>query len=281
MRHHLIAAAFGFLSAAAFPAAGHAADLGPQPVLRGALPSGESTFDWSGLYVGGSGSYSNATNSSPATTSGVPSGLLELTRNTTLGADLARRFFSETRRNQSERTGFGGFVGYNFQYDDVVFGVEADYTRAKVRGNTSASSGGRFNDSAGIDINYRATSTASYAATDFGTLRGRVGYAWGNALPYVTGGLAAFRGSAQRVSRVEGEFIDATTLATISPLNTLQSTNGVSERLYFGYALGAGIDYAFSQNIFMRAEFQHMRFPDVSGFNIQVNTAKVGAGVKF
>jgi outer membrane immunogenic protein len=281
MRHHLAAAAFGFLSATAFSATGNAADLGPQPVLRGALPSSESTFDWSGFYAGGSASYSNATNSTSSAITGVPSGLLELTRSTRIGSDLPNRFFPETRRNQSERTGFGAFVGYNYQFEDVVFGVEADYTRAKVGGNTSAASGGRFNDSPGIDINYRATSTSSYSATDFGTLRGRVGYAWGNALPYITGGVAGFRGSSQRVSRVEGEFIDAATFATIRPLATLQSTAGVSERLYFGYVVGAGIDYAFSQNIFMRAEFQHMRFPDVSGFNIQVNTAKVAAAVKF
>ncbi len=280
MRHCLAAIVFGLLGTTGLASVGNAADFGTQPILRGPLPATESTFNWSGFYVGGTASYSNATNSSASPTR-IPSGLQELTRGTTIGADLTNRFFPETRRNQNAQSGFGAFVGYNYQIEDVVLGIEADFTRAKARGNVSAAGGGRFNDSTGIDINYRASDVGSYNATDFASVRARVGYAVGNALPYFTGGIAAFRGGTERVSRVEGEFINSTTLATIRPLATLQNTNRVSERLFFGYAIGAGLDYAFSQNIFVRAEFQHMRFADVNGFNIQVNTAKVGAGLKF
>jgi outer membrane immunogenic protein len=64
---------------------------------------------------------------------------------------------------------FGGQVGYNWQRNRIVYGLEADV-------NT-------------LDLTSRNGATA-FNESWFGTVRGRVGYAMGPWLPYATGGLA-------------------------------------------------------------------------------------------
>jgi outer membrane immunogenic protein len=67
----------------------------------------------------------------------------------------------------------GGTVGYNWQMDPVVFGLEGDIDWSNIRG--SATCGG----------------TTCETRNDWlGTVRGRLGYAFDRFLPYVTGGAA-------------------------------------------------------------------------------------------
>ena len=49
----------------------------------------------------------------------------------------------------------------------------------------------------------------------------------------------------------------------------------------FGLAVGAGVDMALTDNLFLRGEYQLIRFADVEGTTTTVNTARVAAGVKF
>jgi outer membrane immunogenic protein len=78
----------------------------------------------------------------------------------------------------------GGQIGYNAQFNALVLGLEADLQ--------------------GADISElrRWPAVAHYQATTdiewFSTLRGRVGYAAGPALLYVTGGLGLRRCEYQR-----------------------------------------------------------------------------------
>jgi outer membrane immunogenic protein len=71
----------------------------------------------------------------------------------------------------------GGQIGYNWQFGQFVAGVEADIQYADLGGNNNGFApyyfGGNSNNG-----NY------------FGTVRGRLGYAFDRALIYVTGGLA-------------------------------------------------------------------------------------------
>ena len=66
----------------------------------------------------------------------------------------------------------GGTLGYNFQAGSWVLGVEGDIDYANLKGtaNSTLCSGCTFKD------------------TWLGTLRGRVGYAYGQWLPYLTAG---------------------------------------------------------------------------------------------
>jgi len=66
-----------------------------------------------------------------------------------------------------------GTLGYNFQVGQTVFGVEGDMGYSNIRG------------SGGCGV-----TTCDTANKWLGTVRGRLGYAMGNYMPYVTGGWA-------------------------------------------------------------------------------------------
>ena len=75
----------------------------------------------------------------------------------------------------------GGTLGYNMQHGPIVWGLETDLAYAWIGGSTNGTGAG-FPGCAGFycDSKIRA----------LGTFRGRVGYAHGNVLPFVSGGLA-------------------------------------------------------------------------------------------
>lgn len=88
-----------------------------------------------------------------------------------------------------------------------------------------------------------------------GSLRGRVGYSLGNALVYVTGGAAV--------------------------ANAYARTHNVSiSDTLFGYTLGAGVDYAFTDNVFGRIEYRYTGYPDQDAVDDLASLAGVDAKIK-
>jgi outer membrane immunogenic protein len=69
---------------------------------------------------------------------------------------------------------FGGTLGYNWQTNQVVFGVETDFDWSNIEGSVRCAPGVRCN----VTNNW------------LGTTRGRIGYAMDRLMPYVTGGVA-------------------------------------------------------------------------------------------
>ena len=83
--------------------------------------------------------------------------------------------------------GYGGFVGYNAQWQDVITGIEATYTHTSL----SVSSirlrdcQPRFTRPAGgVTSVAIGPSTGRFDLTDYGEIRGRAGYVMGSFLPY-------------------------------------------------------------------------------------------------
>lgn len=111
---------------------------------------------------------------------------------------------SAAAANHSANGDSSGFVGgaqlgYNLQFSRVVLGIEGDI------------------------------SFVDWEETDaFGTVRGRLGYAWERVLPYVTGGLAV---------------VDSDT----------------------GWTAGAGVEVAVSDNVSLRGEYLHFDVTDFEG----------------
>jgi outer membrane immunogenic protein len=109
-----------------------------------------------------------------------------------------------------EPSGFigGGQIGYNWQYSPlIVVGLEADFQGALERDSINLSN----------PFNVRSLNTGDFAVGTtvrdystkiewFGTVRGRIGYVWGNGnvLSYVTGGLAYGRVDFEGTSTVSG-----------------------------------------------------------------------------
>jgi outer membrane immunogenic protein len=127
----------------------------------------------------------------------------------------------------------GGTVGYNAQFGHWVVGFEGDIDWSDVSGSTSAAG------CPGCSVQNNWLSTA----------RGRVGYAYGRWLPYITGGLA--------VGDVQAN----------APGFSGQTNTQV------GWAAGAGVEYALSNNWSAKLEYLHV---DLGRFDCNVNCGAVG-----
>ena len=199
---------FGCAGALVFAFNAHAADL----PARTAAPSPQiyaaPVFTWTGFYAGVNAGY------------GWGTGDDTITYNAASGLSAG----------SGDSSGFigGAQVGYNYQLTPgygIVVGVEADLQYA---GLGSAST---YYDSATGNYTFSGTPSLDY----FGTVRGRVGYAFDRALVYGTAGLAYGGGEAEAVS------------------SSSASVSGFDET-GFGYTLGAGLEYAFTPNITAKIE---------------------------
>ena len=98
-------------------------------ILRGSQTVGPATFTrWSGFYAGGEYDYSSSnTDFSKATQPLLGYSL----RNLQLEAVAQPSQWPVlSGNNAASASGFGGFAGYNTQWQDLVVGIEANYTHA-------------------------------------------------------------------------------------------------------------------------------------------------------
>jgi outer membrane immunogenic protein len=149
----------------------------------------------------------------------------------------------------------GGQLGYNIQNGNIVWGVEVDSAWSGM-GRTDTLSLGGVTATGDTDVNY------------IGSARGRVGYAAGNGLYYVTGGAAWARGDVQVTVAAPG-FVAGT-----SASNT-----------HFGWTIGAGGEWMIQPNWSVKIEYLYADYGSESYFGVpvdlQVNTIKVGLNYLF
>lgn len=249
------------------------------PVLRGMLRESPRYVRWQGFYVGGQVGYGasdmNFTGSNKAMTE-------RLLANTIIENEMQVSQWPLFIGKASEkRSVFGGFLGYNSQWGDVVLGVEASYIHAKFNGNSTASAS-RISGAALSDGNFHvasATSTGAMEITDMGTIRGRAGYVYGNFLPYLFGGVALGNANITRSVTVSDRWgltqADALAAAPV----TLSAKDTQGNHLLVGYSAGAGVDMMLFGNIFARAEYEYVRFS--GSIDTNVSTVRGGLGYKF
>jgi opacity protein-like surface antigen len=145
---------FGLVAAAAASAAG--ADLPASPAPAYKATAATPTYDWTGFYIGGFGSYSwsNSTSTLTNTATGVA-------------------FPSVGGRSSSAWHG-GGQIGYDYMLPShVLVGIVADV------------SSGTSTTTTGSGVNASTSQADTFAS---GTVRGRLGYAIDNVLLYGTAG---------------------------------------------------------------------------------------------
>jgi outer membrane immunogenic protein len=130
----------------------------------------------------------------------------------------------------------GGTIGYNWQFGQTVVGLEGDLNWSDIRGSGVCAFGCETRN------NW------------FGTVRGRLGYAWDRFMPYITGGLAY------------GNIEANPTAAFVSN----DATNA-------GWALGVGVEFALAQNWTAKVEYLHY---DLGDFNC-TNCAPAATTVDF
>lgn len=295
MRRFLLAAII--LGAAS---SGHAADLPEFPALRGSLPPGLSTTsrNWDGWYVGGQLSYSAEASDFSKSIVGLSNFIF---RDSVLQQPTSQ--FGLLAKTTTQGTGFGGFVGRNFQWEDLVFGLEANYNYFdSLATSTHASNSlqivnppGQSNPP-GVNTTYGVTLTgrAAVQVKDAMTFRGRAGWATGDFLPYVFGGLAVGRMDVSRsvtstvTRRDDVTTTDAFGVTTIivGPTRPVpaQSQTLIEQRtnaFVAGWTGGLGFEYMVWSNLFMRGEWEYVKFLAVKNTVVQANNLRAGLGYKF
>ena len=276
----------GLLSALLSPAVAADYDL---PILRGSnqppapvVTVGPATFTrWSGFYFGGDFSFNNGTaNFSTATAPLVEFAL----QNTVVQQTFAPSQLQLLGNGAGNAFGGGAFLGYNTQWQDLVVGVEANYTHTSV--NAAAATPSTFQIArafippAGNVSSVTLTNAAGrLSLTDYGEARARAGYVLGNFLPYGFVGMVVGMGSYSISTRVD------VTCALPSPGECigypLSPNSAQSNAIFWGYSVGAGLDWALTPNFFLRGEFDFDQFAPVSNISLSLISGRLGAGLKF
>src|SRR6266849_1167484 len=266
-------------------AGAQAADMPDLPILRGAFTEGPTTakVNWQGYYIGGQGGYGSSDEDFGRFPSTTPllRGLLAGTR---IEGEMGVSSWAPSPnlgRLSHRSSGGGAFAGYNSQWDDVVIGVEASYlhggfggslTAADTRSSPSPLSDGYFHQ-------VTATSQAAISIKDMATFRVRAGYAYECFLPYLFGGVALGNADISRSVTV----LDVTTPGPTNPpaLSPAFLSAAVAQHnhLLYGYSAGLGVDVNLIGGLFLRAEWEYLRFTAATEVNI--NTVRGGLGYKF
>lgn len=183
-------AATALFAATAMATAAQAADTG--------------SYDWSGFYAG------------------INAGMLGDNTDVSTGANGSAAWTDSGDDRTSDSTiGFtgGGILGYSWQVDQIVLGIETDLNYGGLSGTGSTS----FSDPSAP---YRSTDV-DYDSSWYGTLRGRMGYAADNLLIYGTAGLAY--GGFDTKSYLDGE------------------RDASSDWVGIGWTAGAGVEYGIDK----------------------------------
>ncbi len=256
-----------------------AADL---PVLRGTsdfIPA-PTHQRWGGVYVGGQASYSSAGADFSKGTSDLVGYIL---RNTTLENEAHVSRWTTLSKDGTTGTGFGGFVGYNSQWDDAVIGVELNYTHTDLKLGASDSLGRSYQTSDGYFYDVDVSGEAAIRLTDLATLRLRAGWAAGAFMPYGFVAAAAGRADLVRSATVALTAVDLSGVVPPRPdlaLGPITQNDNRTGAFAFGYGAGGGVEMALMSSLFLRTEYEYVRL-GFSGVNLNVNTVRAAVGAKF
>jgi outer membrane immunogenic protein len=215
----------------AFADAGLAADLGPYrpgSIKDEPVPIYAPVFSWTGFYVGAQVGYA----------------------------------WGETEfHNAIDKFGFdqdgwfgGGFVGFNWQKDRFVFGIEGDANAANIEHS-------ELFTAPAPDVRFTSSIDALYS------IRGRICFAHDRWLIFATGGWAW--------ASVE-DTVDFIPGSKFSEDDTID-----------GWTLGGGLEYAFTPNWTARVEYRHYDFDEskltTPGYKreLDLDTVSVGVAYKF
>jgi outer membrane immunogenic protein len=189
-----------------------AADLAARPYTKAAAPIMAATYDWSGFYIGANGGYGSSRKCWDAATEGLVVVGDEGCHDATGGVA-------------------GGQIGYRWQSNGWLFGLEAQGDWADLRGSNVSNS---------IFLRTRGDVSNRSKIDAFGLFTGQVGYSLNNALLYVKGGAAVTRDAYEAF----GTF-----------------TNDIGARATenrWGGAVGVGLEFAFAPNWSVGVEYDHL-----------------------
>jgi outer membrane immunogenic protein len=201
-----------------------AADI-PAPVYK--APVAVAVYNWTGFYLGGN--------------AGISAGVAPLTQTTAVPP------FPPDINNQSTHSAFGAIgglqAGYNWQAGKSVLGIEGDFQLSGQRSDPTCLTFCDFNFQTPTQIQF---DSVAQRIPWFATLRGRLGYAAGPTLFYLTAGAA---------------FAD---IKTTYGTTEFAAFNGTISDSRVGVAIGGGVEAALSGNWTAKVEYLYLDFGSVS-----------------
>jgi outer membrane immunogenic protein len=261
------------------------------PNLRGSqtfVPAFPTYFNWQGFYAGGQLTYSSAsTNFSAAPQPLIAFSLRELALEAIATPDKWQVLGSR----DTGAAGFGGFIGYNIQWDNAIIGLEFNYTHSSLNSVAPHSPLERVVGANGLIYDVVLDASGSVHISDFATTRTRLGWAIGNFMPYATLGFAFGRADLAVSSIVFGTQTDPgtqvpnpnpppATIPQVVPFLFTQSQSKNGAYLY-GYSGGAGLEFALTNNIFARGEYEYIQWQRFWVITSSMHNFRAGLGVKF
>lgn len=228
-----------------------AADLAPAPMYTKAPPMMAATaFSWTGFYLGGHIGYGWVDEHATFISSTSPVLLNPI--GTTIGGN---------------HDGFLGGVqaGYNYQVQSWVLGIGGDFSWTDAHSTTVLPA-----------TLFPTGSSTSHVRTNwYGTVTGRLGYAWDKWLIYGKGGVA---------------WVNETAGANASVFGTTVSFNNINDTRT-GWTLGGGLEWAVTEKVSLFAEYDYLGFDTKSytfvspafsnTVNDSTNVSEVKAGVNY
>ena len=260
------------------------------PVLRGtsspSLPPPpmihEEPTQWNGFYMGGLAGY-NSVNFDPGT-SAADLALSGALRSTAVEREFEASRLLQPSQFSTRGMNFGAFLGYNMQFGEAVIGFEGDYMRFGKGGSGTNAIGRTFSTSPGYIETVVLSGGTTATLSDLVTMRLRTGYAMGNIMPYMTGGLALGYGTVNSTATVLHSGVDADPLSPPDlpsfNVNSGLLTSNRKSAFMTGVTVGGGVE-AMLGGLIVRGEYLFTRVAAQGGVVIDVSQGRVGAGVKF
>lgn len=265
----------GFVSLALIllaPAAANAQDF-----LRGTF--GGSTARWDGVNFGVSLGLTNMNTDFGNSSSALVAYSL---RNTTVENEFSPSSWTTLPSTTTNSRQYGAFLGYNWQWDQLVIGADVAYNNTPSLQTGASDSISRLVTTSDTYVNsVTITAASSIKLVDYATMRARFGYAMGQFLPYAVlgGAVGRFNYTNTATTTVSGTSTTATP-PTYGPTTDMES-NSKNNAITGGVLAGLGVDVAVLPNVFLRAEWEFIAFAPVGGIKSNINTGRVGIGVKF
>jgi outer membrane immunogenic protein len=236
--------------------------------LKAPPPPPPPVFNWTGLYVGADigGAWGRSTTSSPLTNDPgcfvtilpcyLPSALTDIN--------------SQSAQRQSSSSVIGGFeAGYNLQLGYFVVGGETDISLYRMHGNNLASA-----PFTGYPVQARGTTPSYYNEVNSDwlfTARGRLGFTpMTNLLVYGTGGVAITN------LRHGTQYNEGIFPGTSAGTETSTSSGTVTGAVY-----GGGLEWAWTNNWLVKAEYLHVNFGSVTSAPSPVMVLGAASGSVF
>jgi outer membrane immunogenic protein len=242
----LLVAGIVVASVGAFIQIAAAADMTVK-VARHAPPPPLPVYSWTGFYIGGNVGYSwgNADtdfNADPVT----------VNTNQLVSATIPGFVGSESVKPKGIIG--GGQLGYNWQFSpNWVAGLEADIQASGEKASNAFSSAFNF-VVPNTALLVKGTADTNYEAKIlwFGTVRGRIGYAWDRLMLYATGGFAYGEVKLDGTRTVSGT-ISGNAVVPFSLAKAIGHT-----QVNTGWTVGAGVEGALAGNWTWKVEYLYV-----------------------